>query len=280
VRLLEGVATRHPELLHRNPQPSTLFAFLNTRVPPFDHVDARRAVNFAVDRAAVVAVRGGERFARPTCQPLPGGFPGYRRYCPYTAAAAPNRAGPWTAPDLARARALVARSGTRGAHVTVVASEAGFAAEARLLAAALRRLRYRVRLRLLPEPVDYFPYIANSDNRVQVAPGIWAADWPSSLGFLSPVFACASFVPRSGDQTNYSAFCDPETERLMRRAQRLPSGDPRADALWAQADRRITDQAAVVPLVNPQGVFLVSRRLGNYKESQQRGVLYDRVWVR
>ena len=41
----------------------------------------------------------------------------YRPYCPYTARPGPR--GSWRGPDLARARQLVAGSGTRGAKVTV-----------------------------------------------------------------------------------------------------------------------------------------------------------------
>ena len=50
--------------------------------------------------------------AEPTCQPRPPGTVGFQRYCPYTAA--PSRTGEWKAPDLERARRLVAASGTRG----------------------------------------------------------------------------------------------------------------------------------------------------------------------
>ena len=102
--------------MHSNPQPATIALFLNTRVPPFDSLDARRALNYAADRAAAVRVAGGPDVAQATCQILPPHFPGYRPYCPYSAA--PRRDGSWKAPDLAKARALVAASGTRGMKVT------------------------------------------------------------------------------------------------------------------------------------------------------------------
>ena len=52
---------------------------------------------------------------RPTCQMLPPGFQGYTPSCPFTVN--PNSAGTWTGPDLAKARRLVAASGTRGMKV-------------------------------------------------------------------------------------------------------------------------------------------------------------------
>jgi peptide/nickel transport system substrate-binding protein len=254
--------------------------FLSNRVPPFDNVDARRAVNFAVDRSAAVAAKGGEQVAHATCQLLPGSFPGHRDYCPYTANPAPGGAGPWTGPDLVEARRLVARSGTRGMHVTVVGGVSTFPGEARLIAKAMNRIGYRARVRLLPDNVDYFPYIQNTDHHVQAATVGWGADWPSPWGFLSGPFTCSSLRRGVDDQANTARFCDPGTDRLMARAQKLPGGDPRADRLWAEVDRRITDLAPVVPLVNPKAVLFASRRVGNFQSSRQWGVVLERLWVR
>ena len=54
--------------------------------------------------------------ARPLCQILPATVPGHVPYCPYTRR--PNEAGEWSAPDLARARGLIAASGTKGIAIT------------------------------------------------------------------------------------------------------------------------------------------------------------------
>jgi peptide/nickel transport system substrate-binding protein len=271
------IAAHDGRRLRTIPRASTIYAFLNTRTPPFDNVDVRRALNYAVDRSRFVALKGGERFAEPTCQFLPSNFPGYRPYCPYTATAA--TAGPWTAPVPERARRLIARSRTRGMRVTVVGPASFLDGEARLLRDLLAGLGYRARLRLLPDNMDYFGYVADSRHRVQIGPAGWSADYPAPTGFLQAL-TCAAFVPGSRDQANYSAFCDRSVDRLLRRARGRPAGDPGAYALWADAERRIVDAAATVPLVNPKAVSLVSRRVGNYQYSQQWGVLYDQLWVR
>ena len=108
---------RYASQLHSDPSSNIQALFLNTRVPPFNRLDARKAINFAVDRAAATNAWGGPSVAQPTCQILPPNFPGYRPYCPYTAGS--TKRGTWTAPDLTKAKALVARSGTRGMKVTV-----------------------------------------------------------------------------------------------------------------------------------------------------------------
>jgi peptide/nickel transport system substrate-binding protein len=75
-------------------------------------------------------------------------------------------------------------------------------------------------------------------------------------------------------------FCDPTSDGLMERAQRLQAAGRPSDAAWARAERRVVDQAPVVPLPNLKSVSLVSRRVGNFQYSQQAGVLYDQLWVR
>jgi YVTN family beta-propeller protein len=110
---IDVIKTRSASQVHENPYPGWQGLFLNTHLAPFDNLDARRAVSYAIDRAAAVSYSGGTDFAATTCQILPPDFPGYRPYCPYTAR--PGAGGVWSARDLAHARALVARSGY-GSH--------------------------------------------------------------------------------------------------------------------------------------------------------------------
>jgi peptide/nickel transport system substrate-binding protein len=141
------VLTRYAERLHSDPAPLNFWWFLNTRVPPFDDLRVRRALNYATDRETLGELSGG--LASPTCQILPPSFPGYRPYCPYTRN--PNPAGTWSAPDLAKARALIEASGTAGTRVDVAGVDGPVTRPiARYFVSLLRRLGYRSSLRLFP----------------------------------------------------------------------------------------------------------------------------------
>ena len=140
LKALERFKARYPSQYYVHPERATVFLFLNTTHPPFDDVRVRQAVNYAVDRAAISAsVSLG--FAEPTCQLRPPGTVAFQRYCPYTAA--PGRTGEWKAPDLARARRLVAASGTRGMRVTIWTYPGFWEQAAEEAVRALEKLGYR-----------------------------------------------------------------------------------------------------------------------------------------
>lgn len=270
--------TSDPGQFHMSVKQATEYFFLNTRVPPFDDVLVRRAVNFAVDRRAAVELVGGEDLAQPSCQILPPNFPGYRPNCPYTIDAGPGR--PWRAPDLARARRLVGRSRTAGMRVKVSVPGRQFAPVARLLVRTLRDLGYRAGLRILA-PEKYIPYVSDPRRRAQVGVQKWAPDYPAASNFLRVLFGCPQPGVEPAASWNWSRFCDRTTERLATRATGLQASDPvAADALWARVDRRVVGAAAAVPLLNPKEIDFVSKRVGNYQHSPQWGVLLDQLSVR
>src|SRR4029077_10868065 len=100
-------------------------------VAPFDNMKVRRALAMAIDRPRLLAILGGARLARPTCQVQPPNVPGYSSYCPF-------------ARDVARAKRLVRASGTTGMQVRVWAVNVGpYPAVARYVANVLNRLGYR-----------------------------------------------------------------------------------------------------------------------------------------
>jgi peptide/nickel transport system substrate-binding protein len=277
--LLSALRARYAPQLHLNAELSTGYFFLNTRLPPFDDVRVRRAVNYAVDRNRGVEIAGGPDLTQASCQVLPPNLDGYSRYCPYTTH--PRSDGKYSGPDLAKERQLVEASGTKGQAVTVTIAQ-GFEPQARNIVSALRAIGYNARLKVVTGGFDaYQATEADSRRKTQTAGDGWAADYPSAASFFAPNFTCRSFLPRSPANGNRAEFCNLRIDAEISRARALQTSNPHAAAqLWSTIDHDITDQAPWVFLGNRRKVDFVSRRVGNYQYNPQWGALIDQMWVR
>jgi YVTN family beta-propeller protein len=273
---LPELRTQYASQLRSSYTPATQFLFMNTRVRPFDDIRVRRALNYAVDRRAVVRVVGGPDLAQPTCQVLPPSFPGYRRYCPYTLH--PGADGTWHRPDLAKARRLITASGTRGMRITVWTIPY-YARTVRYAVSLLRELGYRATLRLAAS-TTYVAIVGNSRARAQIGWAAWGADYPRPSNFLLQL-TCRSFRPHSRANTNWAEFCDPKIDAEVKDAVSEQLTDPRAaNERWASIDRDIVDEAPWVFLYTPKVTDLLSKRTGNYQANPQLGLLLDQLRVR
>ena len=277
--------THFASQLHSGPLGATIGLVLNTRVWPFDVRAARQALNYAMDRAALIQLIGGPLMAQPTCQILPPAMPGYRPYCPYTSS--PSLSGGWIAPDLARAEQLVKVSGTRGAKVTVVSGAFGtqipLQATGRDLVSVLDTLGYRASLQVIPgsNGVAYNTRLNDSRQRAQIGWFGWYEDYPAPADFISTLLTCQSFVPGNPGNLNAAEFCNQRIDTQVSQALALQPQDPSAAwALWARIDQKIVGQAPWVPVYNPRSLVLLSARVGNYQFDPYFPVLIDQLWVR
>jgi ABC-type transport system substrate-binding protein len=93
------------------------------------------------------------------------------------------------------------------------------------------------------------------------------------------VARCAEFSPNDPNNQNVAQFCDRNLDELYARAVALQASDPAtAREAWADLDRRIVDLAPLIPVVVPEGVDFVSKRVGNYQHPVY-GILLSQLWV-
>jgi YVTN family beta-propeller protein len=270
VKTLEDFRARFASRVHVQRPQATVLLFLNTTSPPFDDVRVRRAVNFAVDRAAI-AGSYGVGLAQPTCQPRPPDTVGFARYCPYTAAA--SRTGEWKAPDLPRARRLIAASGTKGMHVTVWTYPGFWEQAARGAVQALEALGYRATIRRAEGLDAYFSKVVDGKRQGVQAGMIGWYDVPRSASSLLGAFRCSP--------PDLSFFCDRRVDARIAQAFELDGTDPDAAVQrWAEIERDVVDLAPWVSLFTPSHAHVLSARVGNYQNNPEFGVLLDQLWVR
>ena len=279
--LASMLRTRFSSRLHHAPLPAAAALWLNMRLPPFNDIRVRQALNYAVDRNHLIDLAGGRDVAGLGCQLLPPNTGGYRPYCPYTVDPGPD--GAYNGPDLAKSRRLVATSGTAGEPITVWFYDVPIGkVNGQYIVSVLRRLGYKATLRLLPHKGStWLP------NR-QAGVGGGAEDYPSANNFLPLAFSCRSYDPTHPPlNLNFSGFCNRRIDGEMARARALQTSNPQAASqLWSKIDHEITDLAPWVILRTGVAPDFLSGRTGNYiycyltAATGSSGACLDQLWVR
>lgn len=273
---LAELSVSNPDQLRVSPLNAWWYAPMNTNLAPFNDVRVRQALNYAVDRDALVSLFGGPALASPVCTILPPDMPGFDPHCDYTA----NPGTEWSAPDMDKARALVEESGTKGQKVTVVSDDTATSrAVGTYLQTVLSDLGYDATVQSISGDIQ-FTYIQNTNNKVQISVTQWYQDYPAPSNFLNVLFGCDSFTPGSDSSVNMSGICDKPLDDRMKAAMALAATDlEAANKEWGKIDRDMMALAPAVPLFTPKDVDLNSTRLGNYQFSSQFHWLVGNSWV-
>jgi peptide/nickel transport system substrate-binding protein len=273
---LNELGTKYAGQTHIETLTAFWYAPMNTNLAPFNNVKARQAVNYAIDRNALVKIFGGPKLAQPSCQVLPPGFPGYAPYCPYTK----NPGKTWSAPDLAKAKQLVQQSGTKGAKVAVLSSDDEVnKSVAVYLQSVLNQIGYKATVKPISNNI-FFTYVQNTKNKVQINVQQWYQDYPAASDFLNILFGCDSFHPGSDSSINIAGFCDKAIDKQMKHALKTALEDEAAaNKEWTKIDKAVTDKAPMATLFTPKHIDFVSKRVGNFTFSKQFYWLVSQSWV-
>ena len=273
---LAEVGSKYADQAHVNPLTAFWYLPMNVNLAPFNNLKARQAVNWAVDRAAIVKLFGGSNLAAPVCTFLPPNFPGHVDDCQYTKPAGAT----WQGFDLAKAKQLVQESGTAGAKVTLITQDDEVnKAIGENVVSTLNQIGYRATVKAISSNIQ-FTYIQNTKNKVQISLTQWYQDYPAASDFLNVLLGCASFTPGSDSSINIAGFCDKAIQAKMDSALKTAQTDPKAaDAIWAQVDQDVMTAAAVAPLITPKKIDFISKRVGNYQFSKQFYMVISQLWV-
>ena len=273
---LAEIGSKYKQQVFLSPLTEIYHLQMNTRIPPFDNLKARQAVNFGLDRKAAINLFGGAGLAVASCQILPPGILGYEPYCPYTM----NPGATWSAPDMETAKRLVKESGTAGQEVTLVVEDSSVGRAIGTYGQSfLNQLGYKASVKPLSSDIQ-FTYIQNTNNKVQISLAFWSQDYPTASDFLYILFSCDSFHAGSDSSINVTGYCDQGTEGMMKKALATAVTDPAAaNKMWAAVDKKITDSAADAVLFVPKHVDFIDKRLGNFSFNPQDFFMFSLAWV-
>ncbi len=242
---LQSIQSSHASQLKIYTPADTYYYFLNTRTPPFDKLQVRQAVNYAIDRnTALPKIFGG--LARPTQNILPPTYPQYKKINPYTY-------------NLTKAKQLVAASGDKGMKVTVWADSTPPSSDlGQYLAGQLSKIGFNASVKTLSHQV-YFTTIGNQSTKAQAGFTDWYQDYPSPIDWFDVLFNGNRITQTHNNNVGNSDF--PEVNNLIEKLKKEPI-TPSVNKQWEKVDQLLVQKyAAAAPYANRTGTDFFSSKM-------------------
>jgi peptide/nickel transport system substrate-binding protein len=246
-----------PQLKARADNPSAArlwYTAINPMVKPLDNIECRKAVLFATDKTLYQQAYGGPLAGGDIATNLmPPVIPGFQKLDIYPP-------GPDNKGDLNAAKQSLQKCGQPNGFSTNISYRAERPKEKATAEALQQSLgRVGIKLTLKPFPVgDYLalyagkPSYANGNNLGLMVYG-WGADWPDGFGFLSQIVDSRT-IRASGGNSNLSVHI-PEVDNMIDQAV-AQTDTNRRNQMWAAIDKRVMEEAVVLPGVWAKAVTL------------------------
>ncbi|TDD68134.1 ABC transporter substrate-binding protein [Actinomadura darangshiensis] len=235
----------------------------------------RQALEYAIDRSALIKIVGGPAVARPLHTVIPPGNSGYAEVNHYPT---PGESG-----DAAKCRELLGKTGhseltlkfpyrTNSVHKLIAQS----------IAENLDACGVETEL-TADSGGSFYSGTLGTPARARegawdiAAPG-WVPDWYGNNGrsIIQPLFDGRTYGQNS---TNYGGYDAPEVNALIDQALTAPDAD-HAAGYWQHADQKIMQDAAIVPLLDRAQTIFRSSRVHNALFLPTTAAYdYTRLWL-
>src|SRR6476659_10186583 len=205
---LTELKAQYPGQVHMYPRNNDTYFAMNERLAPFNKLAVRQAVNYAIDRNALVKIFGGQ--GTPTENIVPPGF---------GSAYKPHHLYPH---DIAKAKQLIQQAGAEGANVTVWGHNTDPTPKAvQYMAGVLNQIGLHATVKTEDESV-YWPTISTQKGDPQIAFNDWNEDYPEAQDWFDVLLNGEHIVNvgnNDASNTNIPAY-----NRMIDQAKRMPLG--------------------------------------------------------
>jgi peptide/nickel transport system substrate-binding protein/oligopeptide transport system substrate-binding protein len=232
----------------------TGYITMNVKMPPFDNVKVRQAVNMAINKDRAVRIINGR--AVPANQPLPPSMPGY----------ADDYEGYAFDPDAAKA--LLAEAGFPDGFETelFVYNTDPNPRIAQSFQQDLAGIGIKAEIRSLAQ-ANVIAAGGEPDQAPMIWSGgmAWIADFPDPSNFYGPILGCDGAVQGGW---NWSWYCNPDLDAKAVEADAMtdPAMATEREAKWREIYLAIMEDAPWVPVFNEQRFTMRSAKLGGPDE--------------
>ncbi|PDQ36409.1 MAG: hypothetical protein B5766_00875 [Candidatus Lumbricidophila eiseniae] len=238
------------------------FLWINTKTSnnggALQKLEVRQALEYAVDKAAIVQTFGGTQNAKVQNGIFGPGVIGYHDFDLYPTSGSKG--------DPAKTKELLAKAGVTNLTLKLPYRTKGLEPQiAQTLQASFEKAG--VTIQLVPvNPSDYYSkFLTNHENTANgtwdIAPVGWTPDWQG--GAARSVFQPQFTYTGTPQGYNYVDYNNDKANALA--AQALASTSPDEQAkLWAQVDEAVMADAVIIPLASRLDTLYRSARVQNF----------------
>ena len=236
---------QYKDRFYSTPDAAVDYAVFRTDKAPFDNVKLRQAVNYAIDREAIVKIIGGTLSRSPWSQILSENLLYGQSPDVY-------------AMDVAKATQLVKDSGVATPINITLANFSDNPAPqvSASIKETLEAIGFKVTVKALSADV-YYGFLADPKSDYNIGIAGWGEDYADAITYYKPLLLC-------GQGSNYGQFCDKGFDAQVATINALPDGADRNGQFAQLSTDTAKNIAPWATLDLRRKVSFISNRLGNY----------------
>ena len=217
---------------------------------PLANAKYRQAINWAIDRPAMVRI-SGKFGGRRTTQILPPAMPGFLQA---------NNIYAYNGANVAKAKAVAGDVSNVPTLRVVHSNSSANLNRGQVMRFNLEAMGFKAKTEPIPSS-QLFSRAGDKKGNYDVLAIGWQADYPDPSNFIN-ILLDGRNIPNEGSSNNSALFNSPKFNRLMDRAALL-AGDARY-AAYGRLDVQIMKEAAPwAPYINANNRLFFSSRIGN-----------------
>ncbi len=236
----------------------TRYVSILSESPPFNNINCRKAVEWAMSKPEQQDARGGVYGGAIATTLGPPTLAGWKNFNEYP--------GTQAGPVIAKAKAALTACGEpNGFHTTIVVTNQGKGPQqAQFLQQDLKKVGITATIKEF-DPATYYSSVVGVPANIKkdgygLAFAGWGPDWPAPYGFFENIVDPRKILPQGN--SNYGACNDPHITSLIQSA--LKQTSPAAEyPYWQQVDQTVLKDACDAPFTYDKALDLFSSRLKN-----------------
>lgn len=209
----------------------------------------RQAIEYGVNKESYRTAKGGAIAGSYATTLITPGVEGRAQYDLYKSK---------VTGDVAKAKKLLKESGRTVPTMKLIATS-DQAEVASAIQTSLKRIGIKVNIQTLDSEV-FSDAETNDEGDYDLVIGSWQPDFPSPYANLSPLFDSSQI---GHGNYNLSRYANDEVDGLIKKATETVD-TKEAGKIWAQADKRIMQDAPVVPLLYSHNTFIHGSNVENF----------------